>query len=57
MHLPMAPKKSLPKKGNPGLFASTIIRKSGCINMIWGEGDTPEFATNIQNSTITKVNS
>lgn len=28
-HLPNVPKKSLPKKGNPGLFARTIILKSG----------------------------
>ena len=29
LFLPMAPKKSFPRKGNPGLLASTIIRKSG----------------------------
>lgn len=27
--LPRAPKKSFPKKGNPGRFARTIILKSG----------------------------
>ncbi|KAF4526553.1 hypothetical protein B566_EDAN009124 [Ephemera danica] len=36
LDLPRAPKKSLPRKGNPGLFAKTIILKSGCIGIIPG---------------------
>lgn len=28
--IPMAPKKSFPRNGNPGRFARTIMRKSGC---------------------------
>jgi len=33
----MAPKKSFPRNGNPGRFAKTIIRKSGCATMTEGE--------------------
>ncbi|KYN31979.1 hypothetical protein ALC56_13732, partial [Trachymyrmex septentrionalis] len=32
---PRAPKKSLPKNGKPGLFANTIILKSGCMGMLF----------------------
>ncbi|KYN03318.1 hypothetical protein ALC62_05818 [Cyphomyrmex costatus] len=38
---PRAPKKSLPKNGKPGLFANTIILKSGCIGMLFALGALP----------------
>lgn len=32
--IPKDAKKSLPRKGNPGLLARTITRKSGCKRMM-----------------------
>lgn len=34
LYIPIAPKKSFPRKGKPGLLASTIILKSGCKSMV-----------------------
>lgn len=36
VYIPIAPKKSFPRKGKPGLFANTIILKSGCNTMVLG---------------------
>lgn len=36
-NVPMAPKKSFPRNGNPGRFARTIMRKSGCATMTESE--------------------
>lgn len=38
---PRAPKKSLPRNGKPGLFARTIILKSGCIVMQFASRASP----------------
>lgn len=40
----MAPKKSLPRKGNPGRLASTIIRKSGCATITESLAGIPDVA-------------
>ena len=46
--LPIAAKKSLPKKGNPGLLARKIILKSGWMGMDVGrllKGESPTAGT------------
>ena len=47
---PIAPKKSFPKKGKPGLFAKTNIRKSGWATITESEGWIPECAATQSNS-------
>ena len=42
--LPMAPKKSFPRNGNPGRLASTIILKFGCMTITSLEAGIPECA-------------
>jgi len=46
-NLPSTANKLFPKNGNPGRLASTIIRKSGCITILVGEGAAPEVAGTI----------
>ena len=52
----MAPKKSFPRNGNPGRFAKTIIRKSGCATMTDGEADQYDAATATQTHADNKYN-
>ena len=46
-NIPIAPKKSFPKKGNPGLLASTTILKSGCETILCGVDSSPDDAENV----------